>query len=477
VIDSKKSPWKKIEQGIIRELNATEVSPFLFYLFYLHFLFIVMQLHSFPVIKIIGQVRLPGFLAVTLSIIFLPYIAKVKDQRVIQLFFVILAVEGFRGMVGYLIFPSWVLNDKWQFDIWQLLLVYFFSLVIPLTTIFANGKGLRLLINTFVYMGAILGVWSLTHSGFGPGGYLGDENDNCLLLVSLLPFPFFLFKFKPGMFNKLICLISGVLLLFGIIVTNSRGGFLGLGAVLGMFFLTSRSKGLWVASALVIGLASLPFVPEEFWGEVKSIGTDSRKSSGTIHERLVTWGVITRMWMDPSNTLFGVGLENSKFNIGSYEGAGAGVYVKSLHGRATHSFYFQVLGDLGLYGAIIFVWLICSSLYLLRKVFKDSIDLEKRLEIAIYKQSSSENKMRVKNDLLAHTSYGLLVRVHKEIVFLRDLSLVVFSSWFGLLVSALGISVAYYPPFWLFCALSVSIYVYFARIKNIIKQTEDELLT
>jgi hypothetical protein len=475
VTDSAKSPWRKIEHGIRRELNATEVSPFLFYLFYLHFLFIVMQLHSFPVINFIGQIRLPGILAVTLCVLFLPYIAKVKNQRVIQLFFVILAVEGFRGVVGYHIFPSWVLNDKWQFEIWQLLLVYFFSLVIPLTTIFSNGKGLRILIHTFVYMGAVLGLWSLTHAGFGPGGYLGDENDNCLLLVSLLPFPFFLFKFKPGVLNKLICLISGILLLFGIIVTNSRGGYLGLGAVLGMFFLTSRNKGLWVTSALVIGLASLPFVPDEFWGEVKSIGTDSRKSTGTIHERLVTWGIITRMWMDPSNTLFGVGLENSKFNIGSYEGAGAGVYIKSLHGRATHSFYFQVLGDLGVYGVIIFSWLIFTSLLLLRKVFKLSIDLEKRLESAIYKQGNTKNKQRLQNDSIVHTSYLLLIRVHKEIVFLRDLSLVVFSSWFGLLVSALGISVAYYPPFWLFCALSVSIYLYFARIRSLVEQTEKML--
>jgi len=52
---------------------------------------------------------------------------------------------------------------------------------------------------------------------------------------------------------------------------------------------------------------------------------------------------------------------------------------------------------------------------------------------------------------------------------------VVFSSWFGLLVSALGISVAYYPPFWLFCALSLSIYIYYEKIKELVRRVEEVL--
>jgi hypothetical protein len=463
--------WKKINKGMVNALRGTNVPQVLFLLFYVHLLFIVFQLHSFPGISILGAIRLPGFISFILCFVFFPFVVRVWKYLLVKLFVVLLTMEAVRGVLGYTVFPALVVNDMWQFQIWKLLLIYFLTLVIPLITIFANGKGLRFLFITFVVMGALLGTWSLTHKGFGPGGYLHDENDHCLLLVSLLPYPFFLITIYRSFFVKLLCVASSFLLLLGIIVSRSRGGYLGLFAVLIVFFIISRRKALWIGTAMAIGIISLPFIPDDFWGEVKSIKVESQKGTGTIQDRIDTWKIITRMWMDPGNILLGVGLENSRYNLGDYEDSAAGLYVKSRKGRATHSFYFQVLGDMGLYGMLLFGALIFHSLYLLRRVFKESMNLEALLQNNIYSPENKGTASR-KDDRISDHSYRLLRRLHKEIVFLRNLSPVVFSSWFGMLVAAVGISVAYYPPFWLYCALSLSIHIYFERIRTLVRQTE-----
>ncbi len=463
--------WKKVNHGIVRTLQGNNVPLALIYLFYVHILFLVFQFHNFPGIKVLGIIRLPGVISFLLCFIFIPFLVKVKKYLLVKLYVLVLFIEGARGVLGYTVFPDMVVNDKWQFEIWQLLLIYFLSLIVPLISIYSNGKGLRLLIVTFVFMGGLLGLWSITHAGFGPGGYLHDENDHCLLLVSLLPYPFFLITINKNMIVRIMSLGSAFFLLLGIIMTKSRGGYLGLFAVLIVFFLMSRRKGVWIASAFVLGLASLPFVPQDFWGEVESIKVESQQGSGTIQERLDTWSIVTKMWLDPKNTLFGVGLENSRFNLGDYEDSAAGTYVKSLRGRSTHSFYFQLLGDLGVYGVLLFATLVVSSLLMLRGIFKESAELEKLLERVIYKREEAGKKLK-KDERIPEYSYKLLMRLHKEITFIRNLSPVIFSSWFGMLMSALGISIAYYPPFWLYCALSLSVFIYYEKIKLLVKQAE-----
>lgn len=464
--------WKNINTNASQILRGSNVSPVLFYLFLVHLFFLVFQLHQFTGLGFLGTIRLPGLVSLIACFAFLAFLPKVSRYLMVKLILFFLLFEGLRGVLGFTVLQDWVVNDRWQFNTWQLLLIYFFSLILPLITTCVNGKSLKILVHVFVFMGGLLGLWSVTHAGFGPGGYLHDENDHCLFLVSLLPFPFFLASVNKNVFLKILSVMAGLILLFGIVFTKSRGGYLGLFAVLGIFFLTSRRKGLWLGLALVLGLISLPFVPADFWDELQSIKTESKEGSGTIQERLDTWSIVTRMWLDSSNTLFGVGLENSKFNLGDYEDSAAGLYLKSLRGRSTHSFYFQILGDLGIYGVLIFLTLMINSLTNLRRVAKESRKLEVLVSTIMYRDTGRGKKNK-KNESISASTYSLLTVLHKEIIYVRNLSATIFSSWFGLLAAALGISIAYYPPFWLYCALSLGMFIYIKKIQGLVLQIEN----
>ena len=136
-------------------------------------------------------------------------------------------------------------------------------------------------------------------------------------------------------------------------------------------FILSKSKIKWLLGAGIVFLLSTPFIPQEYYDEVFSIGKElsaKKNVDSTIDERFRTWEMVIRMWKDPKNTVFGVGLENSRWNFGDYQDAGSGTIRNSLVGRATHSSYFQVLGDLGIWGILFFSTIIYITIKQLRIV-------------------------------------------------------------------------------------------------------------
>jgi len=472
---------KQFSRDLTSLVQARKIPSYLIYLIVVNFLFTLMRLQDFPALGFLGTIRLPGVLSYLLGILILPFFYVAKKAFCVKVLLVLLFFEGIRGVLGYFVIETMVVNDAWHFHTWQILLIYLFSLICPIIALLSNGRGLRLIVSILVYMGILLGAYSLTHSGFGPGGHIGDENDNCLFLVSILPFPFYYISFKRTAGSKVIGLTSFFLLLFGIIRTNSRGGFLGLLAVLAIYFILSKRKIVWIFSASIISLLTLPFVPQEYINEITSIRTEAAQGTGTIEERMHTWKIITRMWLDPDNILFGVGLENSKWNLYRYEGSGAGIYEKSLGGRATHSLYFQVIGDLGIWGIVIFLSLIFQSLFSLKKLYKTMNSVEIGIKQLMFKMKSVPtlktnstdefNDNKTDEEILAFQAALL-----KEISFIKGGVPVIFSSWCGVLAAALGISVAYYPSFWLYCALSAAFVSYAQGIKSLALRLETMII-
>ncbi|HMO18095.1 MAG TPA: O-antigen ligase family protein [Oligoflexia bacterium] len=466
-------------KSLTSDVSGYRISKVLYILFFIHSAFLVMRFQDFPGMGWLGSIRVPGVFSLMMAVIGISFFFRFPQIR--KVFFVLLVIpfivfEAIRGVLGYTILQDWVLNDAWQFSAWIVIVTYFLSFMIPIVTFMSSGKGLRLIAGALVFCGMLLGIYSITHSGFGPGGHIGDENDHCLFLVSLLPFPFFYMSYKRGFgFSRLLGLLSFFMIFFGAIRTNSRGGFLGLVAVLAVFFLVSKRKLLWIISALVIALVSIPFIPDEYWGEVYSIKTDSTSKTGTMRERFDTWEIVYRMWRDPSNTVFGVGLENTKWNTYLYEPDGAGFTKKSLAGRATHSFYFQVLGDLGLWGVFIYGALIIHSLRSLRKLYKLGSFLESRvLSLKIIPDINGSQVGNVgESSKQDHTQLNRIRQILiGEARFLKGGAPALFSAWFGMLVSALGISVAYYPSFWMYTALTASFYLYGERVKRFCMEFE-----
>jgi hypothetical protein len=72
----------------------------------------------------------------------------------------------------------------------QNFIVWLACIAIPMMH-FANSlRKFRLLVNAFIGLHCYLAIHALTHGGFGPGGFVGDENDVALAINTIMPLAF-----------------------------------------------------------------------------------------------------------------------------------------------------------------------------------------------------------------------------------------------------------------------------------------------
>ncbi len=187
------------------------------------------------------------------------------------------------------------------------------------------------------------------------GSLLGDPND--LALVLLFPFSFTLsLALTKGVSKKvkILCWIISFVIFYAIIATQSRGGLLGIIAVIGIYaFKMIKSKALLI-TIVTLGSFLLFFVA----------GISDRQSGGAAEEgidesamgRLFAWEAAFLMSMD--HPLSGVGLENFYYNYYLYSRFWDGL------NHAVHSTWFGVLAESGFLGLFVFlfmIWVVYSS--------------------------------------------------------------------------------------------------------------------
>jgi hypothetical protein len=451
-------------------------SQFVSFLIILSYVTLFCRPQNLPGLGFVGAIRLPMIISITIGLLTIPRLGRVITPQVNLMFFLI-AFEGLRGLAGFHLGDDIVRNDFWHFHTWKDLMLHFFGLSIPLLAFMASTKRIQTVFIATAGIGFFLGFWSLTHSGTGPGGFVGDENDLCLVLLLCLPFSIFFTQQKKQGIWRFVALASVFFTVLGILATLSRGGFLGLIAVLGSQFLKSRRKFALIASGLFVFLLLTPFIPKKYYGEMSSIGSDYNEGEGTIQKRIETWQVVIKMWKDPRHTLFGVGLSNAAYWYSHYEKGILKKQKRSLSGRQAHSFYFQILGDLGLYGSLLMLAFLYYSLMGNQRLEKKASKMEGRAS----KVSAAFERLRfilrgriddvnVENDpddvilidqVVAKKSIARSIAADSNYIAMAIPMVSV--SFLGVLAAGLGISVAYYPPVWFLGCLSATFSVYWAR--------------
>jgi len=189
---------------------------------------------------------------------------------------------------------------------------------------------------------------------------LGDPND--LSLVLMFPVSFLaaeLFDKSANKYRRLFAAVGLLLAISGVIATQSRGGLLGIAAILS-FFLYQKVK-----NPLVVGLcaavAMLAMMVFAGIGDRQSGGAAEDGVDASAMGRIYAWQAAINMAL--SNPLTGVGVDNFYVNY----------YFYSPHwdgkNHAVHSTWFQVLGETGFVGIGIFVLLIASIYRSLSRVY------------------------------------------------------------------------------------------------------------
>ncbi|MBI5588809.1 MAG: O-antigen ligase family protein [Deltaproteobacteria bacterium] len=329
-------------------------------------------------------------------------IAQVKSRQTTFTFLFILL------LATYIVFAR---NNYRAYRETKTVLLYmpfFISVIIYINSF----ERLKKFFNVWIILMVYLSVKGLLGKGIAGSNFLNDENDFSLLMDLMLPFGIFLFLFEKQIKRKILLLVGSILVIGSIVVSFSRGGFVGLLFVFMVAWLFSPKK---IASLMIVGIlvGALYFLGSHtYWNEMRTI---SDPEESTTKQRIEQWTSAWHMFLDKP---LGVGGENYPVWYPDYQNPDI---KRSMWGREAHSLWFTLLPELGIFGVIIYFSLIYYNLRDIFSIIKLKYRTDENLRYAYY------------------------------------LSLALLASLAGFFSAGSFISVLYYPHFFYLTAMTVAI--------------------
>lgn len=219
------------------------------------------------------------------------------------------------------------------------------------------------------------GIFTIVTGGnylvWGPeGSFIQGNNEIALAQLMALPLFYFLFTDTDRRWLKLTLLGCMVLMLAAIVGSHSRGALLGM-ICTGLFlWWHSKHKLPLAALALMLGLMALPLMPEQWFSRMATIQTYEQDASAM--GRINSWTMGTNVALD---NFFGGG-----FGV-FWSGEMFARYAPDpLDRHDAHSIYFEILGEQGLIGLLLFLTLWFSTWRLLGRIIaaSDAVPAEQR---------------------------------------------------------------------------------------------------
>jgi probable O-glycosylation ligase (exosortase A-associated) len=285
-------------------------------------------------------------------------------------------------------------------------MIFFYAVVIYVNSF----ERLRTFFYVWMLIMIILAARGIAGKGIGGSSFLSDENDFSLLMNIMLPFGLFLFMYERSFKRKLLYLTASVLAIISIVLSFSRGGFVGLIAVLTVVWLFSPRKILSLFIVLLLILVLYNVAGDRYWDRIHTI---TATNEGTAKERIDSWKAGWNMFLD--NPL-GVGGGNFPVRFSEYQPPDM---PRGMYGRAAHSFWFTLISETGIPGIVLFILITAANLRDINWI----------------------RKLKTTND--------------DDIKFARYLSLAFIASFCGFFVSGTFITVNYYPHFYYLTAMIV----------------------
>lgn len=186
---------------------------------------------------------------------------------------------------------------------------------------------------------------------------LGDPNDLAAYLLMLFPICYYLFLNDPKKWLRLVYGLAMLVTLFAVVLTGSRGGFLGLVVLLFLLWLFSKRKVVGLFLGLAVFGAVWFSAPSEYRERIRSI-TTYQEDESAMH-RVEYRKAAVRMFK--RNPLTGIGFGNFRDFARDF-GAPAS--------QTTHNMYYLVLGELGGVGLFVFLYIWIRSLLVAHQLAK-----------------------------------------------------------------------------------------------------------
>jgi putative inorganic carbon (hco3(-)) transporter len=184
---------------------------------------------------------------------------------------------------------------------------------------------------------------------------LGDPNDLALVLLTPLSLALAQFVYSKNRISAFAGVAIAALLLGAIVATQSRGGLFGVIAVIGLMatrYLRSNTTSFLFAAVCAVGLFALMGISDRVSGGAAEIARSGIDDSA--RGRIIAWQAAMAMaWEFP---LHGVGIANFPSSFYFY------TPVWLHRAMAAHSTWFQILGETGFPGFLVFVSMVGVSL-------------------------------------------------------------------------------------------------------------------
>lgn len=176
--------------------------------------------------------------------------------------------------------------------------------------------------------------------------FLGDGNDFSLSTVIVLPMCLYLFQTSRSNLGRVTCVAAAIVLFGAIMGTQSRGGALGVIAV--VFFLWSLAQKKGAGMVLIVAglIVVLAVASDQYLSRIQTIAAPRDASA---QSRLDAWAA--GIGMANRRPLTGIGPGGFPIAFGNW-------YAHpGLPRMNAHSMYFQALGDVGYPAFFMLIWL------------------------------------------------------------------------------------------------------------------------
>ncbi|CAN5714353.1 hypothetical protein BH20ACI3_BH20ACI3_05180 [soil metagenome] len=190
------------------------------------------------------------------------------------------------------------------------------------------------------------------------GGMFGNPNDMALHLVTILPIPVALMLGTRNYLTKVLYSFCAVLMVAAIVVTYSRGGFIGLVCVAGVLaWKLGRRNRLAVLLLTIVSIVLfISLVPGNYMTRIGSIFDSSLDPNGSSSARseLFKRSVVVAL----ANPLFGIGMGN--------------FHIVSIREAVTHNSFTQVAAEMGIVASVIYTMFIVAPFGRLRQIVRET---------------------------------------------------------------------------------------------------------
>lgn len=217
-----------------------------------------------------------------------------------------------------------------------------------------------------VFKGAIFGFRSGGENRVWgpPDSFLADNNGFALAVNMSLPILFYLAREEQNRILRRTLNLAFACGILTVILTYSRGGLLGLIALLLVIAFKSKYRVVSAFLLVVFGFIILTFAPQK-WTERMGTLRGHETLDDSAKQRLVSWGTT---WNFVKDYPIAGGSFRSLPNVDLFQRYQSAPLPGGFLSSGPHSIYFQTLGEQGFVGLALYLLLIGSCLISLRSI-------------------------------------------------------------------------------------------------------------